>query len=235
MASFTLVIPCFNEEKNIESLVKEIRKLESLVNLEIILVDNGSTDNTKNELIKIEKQKILKNLKLIFVEKNIGFGFGVKKGVIASSSNLVCYTHADLQTDILDVHKAYKIFKDRESENCLVKGKRINRSISESIFSISMSIINSIIFRYKIFDIHAQPNFFKKNMITDLNYFPNDFGIDIYLLLVAKRKKYNVVRFEVLFKKRKYGVGNNEGIINKIKHSYKSIISAIQILTYGKF
>ena len=98
-----------------------------------------------------------------------------------------------------------------------------------------MGVFNSLIFRVKIFDIHAQPTFFNKKLIKKVKDLPDDFSIDTYLLLLAIYKKYEIVRFKVYFNKRKHGEGSNEGIIKKIFYSYKSLISSVKILINGKF
>ena len=65
MVNLSLVIPCYNEEKNIDPLFEKLKKLSDLDNrIEIIIVDNGSTDKTntnilKNELYKKDKIKLL--------------------------------------------------------------------------------------------------------------------------------------------------------------------------------
>ena len=72
-------------------------------------------------------------------------------------------------------------------------------------------------------------------MLRKINFLPNDFSLDTYLLLMAKKKNFNILRFDVLFKERKHGVGNNEGLLQKILHSLKIILSSFNMLIYGKF
>ena len=67
-------------------------------------------------------------------------------------------------------------------------------------------------FRKKLFDIHGQPNLFNKKMINNINHMPNDFSIDTYLMIIAKKKQFNIMRFDVSFRQRIHGKGNNEGI-----------------------
>ena len=101
MADLSLVITCYNEEKNIKELFDQISILENKFFLEVIIVNNGSTDNSA-EVIS-SKKNIIKNLKVIEIKKNIGFGNGVKQGIKNSTSNIICYTHADLQFDLENV------------------------------------------------------------------------------------------------------------------------------------
>ena len=108
MANLSLIIPCYNEEKNIKELFDQISKLENKLHLEVIIVNNGSTDNSA-DVIDSEK-KIIKNLKVIKIKKNIGFGNGVKEGMKNITSDLVCYAHGDLQINLENIYNAYNIY-----------------------------------------------------------------------------------------------------------------------------
>ena len=145
MANLSLIIPCYNEEKNIKKLFNSISKLKNKLSLETIIINNGSTDNS-SKVIKLNKKKV-KGLKIVNVEKNIGFGYGVKAGISKAKSNLICYTHADLQIDLTNVFKSYRIHKSEKSKKIFVKGIRGKRPLMDVIFSFLMSVVNSILFR----------------------------------------------------------------------------------------
>ena len=233
MADLSLVIPCYNEEKNIKELFDQISKLENKFNLEIIIVNNGSTDNSA-EVINSEK-KIIKNLKIVQIEKNIGFGNGVKLGIKHATSNLISYTHGDLQIDLENIYKAFNIYKTADFKKNFVKGSRKKRSLIDSIFTLLMSIINTILFRKILYDIHAQPNLFQKSLIKNLDFLPNNMSLDLYMLVNAKINNYKILRFEVNVLKRKHGIGVNENLAKKIKYSLLSLFSSFNILFHGRF
>ena len=90
---FSLVIPCFNEADNIENLIKRINKIQKKSNIEIILVNNGSTDTTADILKK--NSYLLKNIKVVKIEKNIGYGFGIVTGLNSAKGNILGWTHSD--------------------------------------------------------------------------------------------------------------------------------------------
>ena len=57
---YSIIIPCFNEENNLQLLLKSLTKIHNKKSLEIIIVDNGSTDNSQEVLIDlIEKIQII--------------------------------------------------------------------------------------------------------------------------------------------------------------------------------
>ncbi len=221
-----MIIPCYNESKNIPSLFDEIAENQKKFEFEIIIVNNGSTDNSN--LIIEENRYKLKNFKLITIKKNVGFGNGVKAGLLKSDSNLVCYTHGDLQINISNCLYAFKIFNNSKSE-IFVKSKRQNRSIMAFFFTILMGLFNSLIFRMFLYDIHSQPNFFIKPEKKIIFSCPDDMGIDLYFYVFFKKKNYKIERFNVSFKKRLHGIGNNEYLIHKLRYSLKSLKNSFQV------
>lgn len=231
---FTIIIPCYNEAKNLEKLFAKINILKKKINFSTIIINNGSKDNSKIILNKLQSKNKLKNTKIIQIKNNIGFGNAIKKGILNCKTSILCYTHADLQSDINDIYRAYIIFS-RIKQNFFIKGNRVNRNFKERIFTLFMGLINTFFFRVKLFDIHGQPTFFEKKMIKNIKHLPNDFSIDTFLMLLAFFKKKKIIRFKVKFKKREYGVGSNERMISKIIYSIKSMGSSLKILFFGKY
>lgn len=230
--SISLVISCFNEEGNINKLVERCEKILEIKNSELILVNNGSVDNTK----KIIQEHINKNqkIKLVDIEKNIGFGNGIWEGFKEAKYNILAYTHADLQTNPEDVIKGLEIL---ENDNQFIKGLRINKlknewSYFDIFISFSMTIFTSVLLRTYLKDIHAQPVLFSKKLFEQFKFFPKDFMIDVWVFYIAKLKKYEVKRFPVIFNKnaRYYGEGNNDTLLKTIKGSILHIIGTIKLL-----
>ncbi len=212
---------------NIPKLFNQINKNQKNVRFEAIIIDNGSKDETL-KVIKRNKKKV-KNLKIIRINKNVGFGHAVKAGILKSRYNLICYTHGDLQIDIKNCLKAFKIFKKQKKEKIFVKGNRIGRSVVDIFFTTGMGLINTILFRTYLFDIHAQPNFFKKMSKNIISKAPNDMSIDLYFYAFFKLNDYKIIRFNIFFEKRIYGLGSNIGF-NKLTNTIKSLINSAKIL-----
>lgn len=233
--NFSLVIPCYNEEENLPILIDKYKKFLKKPNNELIIVNNGSVDNTNNLLRKLKK---IKNIKSVQIKKNIGFGNGLKKGMFAAQGDILIYSHADLEVDPNDILKAIEIFKKKNKNNVLfIKGDRINKiknnwSFLAIFFSYSLTVLSTILFRQKLYDIHGMPVLFHKNLLKSINYFPNDFSIDLAIYLGAKKKNYKIIRFPVNFNKKKriYGEGSTDTIIKMIKNSHEQIIQSIKIL-----
>ena len=233
--NYSLVIPCYNEGKNLPILINKYKKFLINPRNELVLVNNGSVDDTEKFFKKLTK---IKNIKICRVKKNIGFGYGLKKGLLASSGKILIYSHADLEVDPNDIIKSIKLFeKNRYNKKIFIKGNRIkliknNWTYIDIFFSYGYTVLNLILFRKNIYDIHGMPVVFSKKLLKNLNYFPNEFSIDLALYVHALKNHYKVIRFPVNFNKnkRKYGEGSSDNIIKCIKNSFVQFYHALIIL-----
>ncbi len=227
---YSLVIPCFNEEKNLPHLIKRCRKILDRNDTQLILVDNGSTDNSKKILLDYDLK--YKNLCVVYVEKNQGYGFGILSGLSKAKGDIMGWTHADMQTDPNDFIKGLDFFKD-SSNNIFVKGKRYGRPFSDTFFTIGMSIFESLLLRKKLWDINAQPTIFSKSFFLSLKNPPNDFSLDLYFYYKAIQSNLKILRFPVLFDKRMYGTSSwNIGLKSKIKFIRRTINYSFKLKKY---
>ena len=229
MINLSIIIPCYNEDENIFFVFEKIEKLlENNKSVEVIIIDNGSTDHTHQKIVnsKLFKEKKINFLK---IEKNIGYGHGIMTGVNIASGDYIGWCHADLQTEPIDILNAYiKNLNAIENELCVIKGLRKNRNFFDSMFTFGMSLFASIIFLKKINDINAQPKIFPKTFLNYLKDYPKDFSLDLYFIVMAKINDYKIINHDVIMKKRLYGQakggGSMKGKIKLIKRTFIYII-----------
>ena len=87
MAKLSIIIPVYNEEKTISSIIDSVQAVPlSDVEKEIIIVDDGSTDGTRAALAQF---KSLGNCRVVFQEKNQGKGAAIKRGISFAIGELV--------------------------------------------------------------------------------------------------------------------------------------------------
>ena len=204
----SIIIPCYNEKISLNKLVDNC---STNINddVEIILVDNGSTDGTFKYLVNLN---LPRNIIPLRIEKNIGYGNGILQGLKEAKGEVLSWTHADLQTDISDVLKGFKKFEDElVSKKCMVKGERKNRNLLDFFFTFNMSIYSSILLNKWMYDINAQPKIFHRSFLEEFENPPLDFSLDLYLIYFFKLKNININTFPVIFKKRKYGEAKGGG------------------------
>ena len=205
----SVVVPCYNEEENIPLIVSKFSTVleESDEKIEVILVNNGSIDNSKNILEKT-MSNIKQDIRVLNVEKNIGYGHGILSGLKTAKGDILSWTHADLQTDPSDVLSALKKFKKYNDSQLVVKGKRRKRNFIDFFFTWGMQVYSSLILKKKLNDINAQPKMFSRAFYK-LNFksAPLDFSLDLFLLMKAKKIK----TVDVFFHNRKFGVAKGGG------------------------
>jgi glycosyltransferase involved in cell wall biosynthesis len=216
----SIVIPCYNEAKNIPLLIKSINEVYK-PNTEIILVDNGSTDKTPDVLLKELELMNNDSIRSIRVENNIGYGHGIMTGVQEAKGEIIAWTHADLQTDVKDVYNGYDIFKSQSNqEKTFLKGRRKKRPFIDQILTRGMGKISSIMLGKKLNDINAQPKMFHRTFLLLADDAPDDFSLDLYFYCMAVKNKIDIIELPVYFEKRLYGVakgGGGSSIWNRIK------------------
>tara|TARA_B100001989_G_C24526801_1_gene459139 strand:- start:228 stop:1166 length:939 start_codon:yes stop_codon:yes gene_type:complete len=206
---FSIVIPLFNEEENINQLNLEL--LDALNDssnhdneFEIIYVDDGSTDKTLDYLKKLKN-----DLKTIIIKNNsnLAQSKSILNGIDASSSNNIILLDGDLQNDPKDINKMIKIYT--KEDKILVHGYRKKRNDPYFSKILPSKIANFIVKKFtnsKILDHGCSLKIFDKRIID-----VKDFFGDFHRLFAAQiGKDIKVIEVEVnhrprLKGKSKYG------------------------------
>lgn len=228
MINLSIVIPCFNEAKSLPKLVKDFSKKLKRKDVELILVNNGSNDSTETIISNLKKDYNF--LKMIKLKKNNGYGNGILQGLKKAKGKYISWTHADLQTDPYDVIIGFEKFEKELSPKIFIKGNRLGRPLKDIIFTIGMSIFETILLKKFFWDVNAQPNIFHKNFFNMLEKIPLDFSFDLFFYFNAKKKKLKILRFPVKYPERKFGVSHwNTDFKNKMKFIKRTIKYSFQL------
>jgi len=128
---FSVVLPCYNEAENLLMILAGYRRVWR-DSCELVLVNNGSTDNTakflEQELAKAENSFV----RSVLVPVNQGYGYGVMAGVRAAKGEVIAVSHADMQCDPLDVFRAYDRLIANSGNPAFFKCKRAPRAYTSS-------------------------------------------------------------------------------------------------------
>jgi len=202
---FSLVIPCYNEAANLPLLLNRCKEIGRLPGCEVILVDNGSSDDSAQVLRDLLHQ--YPGCRSLHLEKNQGYGFGILCGLNAANGETLGWTHADMQTDPQDALRGLTLF-ERHGPDIFVKGRRYGRPTSDVAFTIGMSCFETLLLGTPMWDINAQPTLFSRSFFQTWQDPPHDFSLDLYAYYQARRQKLNIVRFPVRFGERAFGVSH---------------------------
>lgn len=224
----SIIFPCFNEIENLKKNLEILKKfLLNNKHLEIIFVDNGSSDGTTKYLNT--KLKDFQNVKIIKIKLNKGYGDGIFNGIKIAKYHVVGWMHADFQVSLSELKKGCEIYIKNQKKfngNLFVKSIRKNRNFADIIFTFFMSLVVSILFGKKIHDINSTPNIINKNIFEHIRNIPKDFSFDLFCYILATKRKYKILRYNIEYKERLYGH-------SKWNFSFKSkIYLSLRILKY---
>ena len=233
--NFSLVLPCYNEEKNIIFLYKEFLNINfNNEKIELIFVNNGSTDKTDDEINKVIKvhQKSKKkhiHIKKIFLQKNRNYSGGVIAGLKEAKGDFIGWSHADLQTPLKDFYDIYLIIKNKKV--ILGKGKRINRQPLDQFITELHELFSRIILGIKMKEINAAPKIFSKELLNIFNQLPYDSTLlDTYIVFRCLKKNIKIVEVSVDFKRRQYGESKwKNNLYNLIKHLFINFLYLLKL------
>ena len=215
----SIVIPCYNEAGNIPLLMERFTEVvKANADVEIIFIDNGSTDNSAQVFESELKKYPTLPFRVVKIEKNQGYGHGILQGLRSAKGEVLAWTHADMQTDPLDVLTGFDLFDKNKSAMLLVKGKRRNRPFLDEFFTKGMELFASFMLKTHLSDINAQPKIFSKYFFDQIEAnAPLDFSLDLYFLYHAI-KNGQVLDFPVYFNQRLHGEAKGGG---SLKTKYK--------------
>lgn len=228
MKRCTVVIPCYNEEPNIPLILERFAQVLDDSGIEILLVDNGSTDNSEKVIRSLlPSYKFARSLHLM---PNRGYGGGILAGLQTVETPLLGWTHADMQTDPYDVVRAVRLMEEAGTDDVYVKGKRRGRPLFDVFFTAGMSLFESVYMGRRLQDINAQPNIFPLSFFQQWENAPDDFALDLYALYVAQKKGLDVIRFPVTFPPRIHGSSKwNTGMASKWKFIKRTVAFSIKL------
>ena len=198
----SIVIPAFNEEKRIGKTLKKISHYlkNKRFDYEIIIVDDGSTDKTR-EVVK----KFLKNKKIILTKKrkNKGKGFSIREGALRAKNKLILFSDADLSTPIEELDK---FLKDINKYDIIIGSRAIkgaNIRIKQPTYRVLIGKIFNKIVRLlavkRIKDTQCGFKLFKNCKDIFKKQTIEGFGFDVELLYIAQKNGLKIKEVPVIW------------------------------------
>ena len=225
---FSIVIPCYNEEENLPRLIETVQELAKGKDIEFILVENGSKDNSYEVMQSLTDG--ISYIKIVKVEINQGLGYGIHQGILHAQGDYIGWIHADMQTPVLDIEQLFHYLKNREGKNIMVKARRHNRSSIDYFFTNCMALYCSIFFRLFLYDIQAVPVIASRSLFYEMTDIPDGFAFDMFVYWQARRRNFNVKRVPVRIFKREKGCSSwNSGLKARIRLSRYMIKAACKM------
>ena len=208
----SVIIPVYNEVNTIEKIVLKIKKIKN-IKIQIIIVDDGSTDGTTEKLKNIKSR--FKINKVIFSKKNKGKGYAIKLAQKSISQKFTIIQDADLEYNPKDYHKILKVLKKRKHK--VVYGSRMlnTNHFTKNNFTSNirlfanhvLTIISNIINSQNLTDAHTCYKAFDSNVFKNLNLNENGFSFCPEVTTKISNLGLNIFEVKISYKGRDYKSG----------------------------
>ena len=218
--SLSVFFPTYNEEANIKNTVlKAVKVLQrNFKKWEIVIVDDGSKDKTKEiaeQLRKEDKQSLLLGrVRVISHEENMGYGASLATGFYNSKYDWICFTDSDGQFDFSEISNFIKNQSDTKAD--LVIGYYKKRQVSKFkiITSKMWEISVMILFGLKVHDIDCGFKLISKKVFKKIAKLESQRGafVSSELLIKARKAGFTIVEIPVTHYPRTQGKGTGRDL-----------------------
>ena len=210
----SIVIPVYNEENTVETIVDLVLKAPLSIDKELILVDDCSTDNTRSI---IETRLAGKVSKTVFHEKNQGKGAALRSGFATATGDIVIVQDADLEYDPNEFQRLINPILANKAD--VVYGSRfasgeLHRVLYfwHSIGNKFLTLVSNMFSNLNLTDMETCYKAFRKDVIADIKIEENRFGFEPEITAkIARIKGIRIYETGITYSGRTYEEGKKIG------------------------
>jgi glycosyltransferase involved in cell wall biosynthesis len=225
---FSIIIPVYNEVSTINEIINKIHLLK--IDKEVIIIDDFSSDGTKNLLEKIKSD----TLKILYNDKNYGKGYCIRRGIQVANGNYVIIQDADLEYNPNEIYEFLEIFKKYDAD--VIYGSRFRGGkVTKVLFfwhtlgNKFLTFLSNCFTNFNLTDMEVCYKAFKSNIIKSIELKENRFGFEPEVTAkISKLNGISIYEIGISYDGRSYKAGKKIG--------WKDGFSAIRcILKYNLF
>ena len=223
---FSIIIPAYNEEKTIKKIIDKVKRVPYPGKVEIIVVNDGSTDKTAQIIKKIPGIIFINN------QENKGKGFALREGLKRATGNIILIQDADLEYDPRDHLKLISALKKYNVD--VVYGSRFLKNhpqIRYPLFywgNIVLSALTKILYRKSITDMETCYKAFRANILKTITLKSDRFEFEPEITCKLIKSGYEIAEIPISYKSRSYREGKKIGIADGLKAIY--VLARLRIL-----
>lgn len=225
LSSLSIFFPSLNDARILPVLVDKAYKTGQKIasDFEIIVVDDGSTDDTPQVLKQLAKS--YKNLKTVRHKKNLGYGGALQSGFKNSSKDWVFYTDGDGQYDVAE---AAKLVEKLSGDISVVNGYKLKREdpILRKLIGSFYNWVLKMIYQLPISDVDCDFRLIKKSLIDKIKLTSTSGAICLELVIKLQKAGAKFSEVGVHHYKRKFGKSE----FFKLKNITNSILDNLKFL-----
>lgn len=213
----SVIVPCYNESGTILSAIEQLQALRDRFDLEIIVVDDGSTDGS------FESLRSVQGIKLERHEKNRGKGAAVVTGLAKATGDVVVIQDADLEYDPKEIPVLVDPILSGKCD--IVYGSRFKGNIAGMTFSHYvgnkiLSFFTSLLYGVEVTDMMTGHKAFRGSVFKELTLESSRFEFELEVTVEALRKGYSICEIPIPYSKRRFGeakIGWADGLKTLLK------------------
>lgn len=198
----TLILPVYNEAKSIRNIINKSFEAIGTKN-EILVVNDGSTDNTIQEVKKT-------NARFVSHKTNKGKGVTLQTGIAEAKGEIIVVMDADGQDDPFDIPRLVKALEENDAD--FVNGSRFIGTLQKGAMTklnrlgtFGVDFILNKILKINITDSQAGFRAFKAGKLRDLQLKSTWYDIETETVIKAHRKKFKIMEIPVVRDRREHG------------------------------
>jgi len=219
MLKLSVIIPVFNEKATIKSVIEGVNNAKIDLSKEIIIIDDCSTDGTKELLRNISD----KSIKIFFHQENMGKGAAIRTGLKNATGDIILIQDADLEYDPSEYEKLLKPLIENKAK--VVYGTRIeaiqknirNMNKLHYLGNLFLTFATNIFYGAKITDMETGYKVFRKEVIKNINLRARRFDFEPEITAKILKQGYKIHEVPIDFKARKFNEGKKITWIDGIK------------------
>jgi glycosyltransferase involved in cell wall biosynthesis len=188
MHSISVVLPAYNEEKNIEPMVSEVVRVMSDLSddYEVVVVNDGSRDGTARVVGEAEKRN--PQVRLVSHEVNKGYGAALYTGFTSARKDWIFLTDSDKQFNVAEISRLLPFMDTAD----LIAGYRAPRRdpFQRRLFGKAWTALVTVLFGYTVRDVDCAFKLFRREIVERINIQSRGATFSAEFLVRAKRKGY---------------------------------------------